>query len=52
MAIELLRKALEDSIDCNGINNPITIELRNRLEKEINKEQKAIYEKYRDKNIL
>lgn len=50
LSIEKLRAELENSIVCNGINHPTTIKLNKELDEEVNKKQKALYEKYKDKN--
>lgn len=52
LSIEELRLEVEESIKCNGINHPRTTELRKRLEKEINREQRARYEAYKAQNDL
>lgn len=52
LTLEELRKEFEISIKYNGINHPRTTNLRERLERAINKEQRARYEVYKAQNNL
>ena len=52
LTLEELRREMEESIKCNGINHPRTTELRKRIERTINKEQRARYEEYKAQNNL
>lgn len=52
LTLEELRKEFEISIKRNGINHPRTTELRKRLEREINREQRDRYETYKTQNNL
>ena len=50
--IEQLRAEVENSIVCNGISHSTTMKLNKELDEAVNKKQKALYEKYKAKNIL
>ncbi|CAM2079787.1 MAG: hypothetical protein NSGCLCUN01_04015 [uncultured Clostridium sp.] len=52
LTLEELRREMEMSIKYNGINHPRTTELRKRLERAINKEQRTRYEAYKAQNDL
>lgn len=52
LTLEELRREMEESIKCNGLNHPRTTELRKKLERAINKEQRARYEVYKAQNDL
>lgn len=50
--IEQLRAKVENSIVCNGMSHPTTMKLNKELDEVVNKKQKALYEKYKAKNIV
>ena len=50
--IEQLRAKVENSIVCNGMSHPTTMKLNKELDEVVNKKQKALYEKYKPKNII